>query len=228
MKDRDRQIQRLKKSNGSFLCQFHICSCTDLVSWKSHWSRFFSLRDMVNGAVCTSRPLQMHFSTNVICSGPGENAPQVHITATEVQNPSLLGVKYFLSCADLTTQGSFVLRVLSCVDSHCSLSFSGDCPFAYTFWRLISLKAFYTLPNCSKEQLVLGTGVHLSNLVFWRGSWYKFSFCPYFEPCSYTQLLHLTTAVTSSSPFPTSWNQGWSHEVPPRVLHSQSCQLLVL
>lgn len=41
MKDIDRHIQRLKKSNGSFLCQFHICCCTDLVSWKSHWSSFF-------------------------------------------------------------------------------------------------------------------------------------------------------------------------------------------
>lgn len=88
--------------------------------------------------------------SNVICSGAGENAPQVCITVVEVQNPSLLGVKYFLSYADLTTQGSFVLRVLSCVDPNLSLSFHGDCPLAYTFWRLISLKAFYTLPNCSK------------------------------------------------------------------------------
>lgn len=59
------------------------------------------------------------FNANVICSGQGENAPQVCITSVEEQKPSLLRVKYFLSCADLTTQGSFVLRVLSCVDSVC-------------------------------------------------------------------------------------------------------------
>lgn len=41
MKDIDRQIQRFKKkSDGSFLCQFSICCCTNSVSWKSHLSSF--------------------------------------------------------------------------------------------------------------------------------------------------------------------------------------------
>lgn len=36
-------------------------------------------------------------------------------------------------------------------------------------------------------QKLLGIALHISNFVFWRGSWYKFSFCPYFESCSCTQ-----------------------------------------
>lgn len=116
------------------------------------------------------------------------------------------------------------------VNSYCSPSFSEDCPFAYTFWRLINIKTFYTYQIIQK---LLRIGVHLSNLVFWRGSWYKFSFCPYFESCSCTQASIWLELWAAQSHFPPSGTKtGLTRCHPGFALRvsvlRQSCQLLVL
>lgn len=176
----------------------------------------------------------------MVCSGPGQNAPQVHITSVEVQKPSLLGVKYFLSSADLTTQASFVLRVLSCVDSLCLeevwihtavfLSvLERTAPLHMHFGGWLALLKPFIPYQCVKK--LLGTGDYLNNLVFWRGSWYKFSLCPYFESCSCTEASIWPQLWPAQGHFPPVGTKvgamRWSH--PRCCTHrAQSCQVLVL